>query len=89
MEHIGVDGDGLEVDGDEGGHKVEGEAEKVCVAVVCRVNGAVSRRITLHLPTLWTGGAATGLFSCLFWACSFVVWSLIGRRCVVEEYLVI
>jgi hypothetical protein len=63
VDHVPVDDHYSKVDANESGHKEYSEFDKLCVAVVCRVNGPVSRGITLHLPTLWTGGAATGLYS--------------------------
>lgn len=63
VDHMPVDDRCSKVDANEGVHKEYPESDKLCVAVVCRVNGPVSRRITLHLPTLWTRGAATGLYS--------------------------
>ena len=72
-DHVPVDGHYSKVNDNEGGHKEFSDSDKLCVAVVCRVNGPVSRWITLHLPTLWTGGAATGSYSFLVVPSSFVL----------------
>ena len=66
VDHVPVDDHYSKVDANEGGNKEYSEFEKLCVAVVCRVNGPVSRWITIHLPIVWSRGAATGLYSYFF-----------------------